>query len=122
MVLNNPEGTIIAGGGVIFLAGYNGEIIGSSALIYEHEGEYELAKMAVRPDMQGRGISKLLLEACLNAAREMKAKKLCLFSNSQLQTALRLYEKYGFQYVELVNSPFETADIKMELDLWFLLI
>ncbi len=42
-------------------------------------------------------------------------RKLNLFSNHQLKSALKLYEKYGFGYVEMKNSPFETADIKMEL-------
>jgi len=116
-VLNDPEGTILETGGFIFLAEYDGEIVGTAALIPEHAGEYELAKMAVRPDMQGRGISKLLLQACLDAAINSGAKKLILFSNSQLQTALKLYQKFGFQFVELKDSPFETADIKMELAL-----
>ncbi|MES2773802.1 MAG: GNAT family N-acetyltransferase [Bacteroidota bacterium] len=116
-VLNDPEGTILAGGGVIFLAESQEEIVGTAALICEHDGIYELAKMAVRPDMQGKGISKLLIEACLDAAREVQAKKLVLFSNSQLATALKLYEKYGFAYVKVEDSPFLTADIKMELSL-----
>jgi hypothetical protein len=34
-----------------------------------------------------------------------------------LQTALGLYEKFGFQHIEVLDSPFETADVKMELHL-----
>jgi ribosomal protein S18 acetylase RimI-like enzyme len=56
-----------------------------------------------------------LIETCLQKAKEIGAKKLSLFSNHQLLTALKLYEKYGFYYVEVEDSPFETADIKMEL-------
>ncbi|MEO7310121.1 MAG: GNAT family N-acetyltransferase [Chitinophagaceae bacterium] len=116
-VLNDPDGTILAGGGVIFLAKSGAGILGTAALIHEHDAIYELAKMAVRPDMRGHGISKLLLEACLAAARQLRASQLILFSNSQLKTALGLYEKYGFRCVKVKNSPFETADIKMELAL-----
>ncbi len=115
MVLNDPQGTILDKGGFIWLAVAENKIIGSSALIKEHDGEYELAKMAVTTEYRGKGISKLLIETCLAKAKEVGAKKLLLFSNHQLQTALKLYEKYGFYHVAVEDSPFETADVKMEL-------
>jgi hypothetical protein len=46
---------------------------------------------------------------------KLGAVKIELFSNHQLKNALKLYEKYGFGYIEMKGSPFETADIKMEL-------
>jgi ribosomal protein S18 acetylase RimI-like enzyme len=55
------------------------------------------------------------METCLNKAKELGVKKLVLFSNHQLKMALGLYEKYGFRHVEVKDSPFETADVKMEL-------
>jgi putative acetyltransferase len=114
-VLNDPRGTIIDKGGFIWLALDDNKLIGSAALAKEHEGEFELAKMAVTAAYRGRGISKLLIETCLQKAREIGAIKLSLFSNHQLLTALKLYEKYGFYYVQVEDSPFETADVKMEL-------
>ena len=117
MVLDDPQGTILDRGGFIWLAIDNDKLVGSAALMKEHEGEYELAKMAVTATYRGRGISKQLIETCLNKAKEIGAKKLSLFSNHQLLTALKLYEKYGFRHVEVKDSPFETADVKMELDL-----
>lgn len=115
MVLDDPKGAIIDRGGFIWLAKEEGQIIGSAALMKEHEGVYELAKMAVTPEWQGKGISKALMETCLMKAKELGARKLTLFSNHQLKTALRLYEKYGFRSVDVRNSPFLTADVKMEL-------
>lgn len=114
-MLNDPRGTILKKGGVIYLAKTNDTIIGSAALIDEHDGVYELAKMTVIPRWQGKGISKLLLEKCLSRAKELKAKKIILFSNHQLRTALELYLKYGFLHVEVTDSPFSTADVKMEM-------
>ena len=116
-VLDRPRETILDNGGVIFLAETNGEIIGSAALMREHDGTYELAKMAVAAEFRGQGISKRLLEACLDYARRTGAKKVVLFSNHQLKAALSLYEGSGFSYVELKDSPFKTADIKMEMNL-----
>ena len=116
-VLNDPEGTVIARGGCIFLAKEGDEIIGTAGLWKESEEEYELVKMTVAPAYRGKGISKLLLERCLSAARELGAKKIILYSNSQLKTALGLYEKYGFRHVPVTGAPFLTADVKMELSL-----
>jgi len=116
-MLDDPRGTIIDRGGVIFLAEENGAIIGSAALILEHDGIYELAKMTVVPAWRGKGISKILLEKCLATARDLGAKKIILFSNDQLQTAISLYRQYGFAHIPVTNSPFTTANVKMELQL-----
>jgi ribosomal protein S18 acetylase RimI-like enzyme len=71
--------------------------------------------MAVAPAFRGKGISKMLIEKCLNKARELNAQKIFLYSNSQLIPAITLYKKYGFVHVDASNSPLLTADIKMEL-------
>lgn len=117
MVLDDPRGTIIERGGIIYLAQAGEEIVGSAALMKEGEGEYEFAKMAVTPAWQGKGISRLLIDRCMQTARDWNARKLSLFSNSQLKTAISLYEKYGFRHVKVEHSPFTTADVKMELEL-----
>lgn len=117
MVLDDPRGTIIDRGGIIYLAQAGDEIVGSAALMKEGEGEYEFAKMAVTPAWQGKGISRMLIDQCMKTARDWNARKLSLFSNSQLKTAISLYEKYGFRHVKVEHSPFTTADVKMELEL-----
>src|SRR4051812_16349770 len=78
MVLNDPRGTIIDRGGVIYLIKAGDEIVGSAALMKEEEGVYELAKMAVAPEWRGKGLSKILLEKCLETARSWKIKKVSL--------------------------------------------
>lgn len=114
-ILNDPRGTILDTGGAIYLAKSGEEIIGSAALIKEPADTYELAKMTVVPAWQGKGVSKLLIEKCLTQARQLHAKKIILFSNHQLQPALSLYTQYGFTHVTVTDSPFTTADVKMEL-------
>lgn len=116
-VLDDPRGTILDRGGVIYLAKAGEEIVGTAALIKEGEGEYEFAKMAVTAAWQGKGISRQLIDKCMETAKLWKAHKLSLFSNSQLKTAIQLYEKYGFRHVKVEHSPFTTADVKMELEM-----
>lgn len=114
-VINNPKKNILDGGGFIYLARSDNEIIGSAGLANGGDAVFELVKMAVVPAFQGKGISKMLLEKCLARARESKAKKIFLYSNSQLIPAITLYKKYGFVHVDASDSPLLTADIKMEL-------
>jgi putative acetyltransferase len=116
-ILDDPKATILDNGGVIYLATFDGIIVGSAALMKERESVYELVKMGVKKEYRGKGISRLLIDKCLSKARELNAKKIILFSNHKLQTAIGIYEKYGFRHVEVKDSPFETADIKMELEL-----
>lgn len=116
-VLDDPRGTIINRGGFIFLAIQGDEPVGSAALIKEGENHFELAKMSVVPAFRGQGISKLLIERCIRKAQELEVKQLFLFSNHQLTSAIQLYEGFGFRHVPVVDSPFATADVRMELDL-----
>jgi GNAT superfamily N-acetyltransferase len=116
-ILDDPEGAVIGRGGCIFLAMDENKVIGTAGLWKESETEYELIKMFVDTPYRGRGISKLLLDKCINEAKQLGAKKIFLYSNSQLKTAIQLYMKYGFEHIPVVNAPFLTADIKMELSL-----
>ncbi len=116
-VLNDPQKKILGPGGYICLAKEGDVIIGSAALIKVEDGIFELAKMAVAPQHRGKGTSRVLIETCINKARHMGAKSIMLYSNSQLKTAIGLYEKYGFRHLPVIDSPFVTADVKMELSL-----
>ena len=114
-ILDDPDGMVIDNGGVIFLATDGEKIIGTAGLYKENDTAYELIKMSVDTEYRGQGISKLLLDRCIKEAKDRKATKLFLYSNSKLTTALKLYDKYGFVHVDAADSPFITADVKMEL-------
>ena len=116
IILDNPEDIVIKSGGFIWLAKAGDEIVGTVGIMPEGHGIFELIKMCVAESWRGKGISKLLMETCLQKVKELEGEKLFLFSNHQLETALKLYTKYGFKNVEVTDSPFETADVKMELE------
>src|SRR5262245_28644580 len=75
-VLDNPRETILDTGGTILIAEENGQVVGSAALMKEHDSIYELAKMGVSKTHQGKGISKLLLEECLRQAKTLGATRI----------------------------------------------
>lgn len=115
--LNDPQGYILDKGGYILMAAYKNEIVGTCALIYDGDGVYELAKMAVTPKAQGLQIGKKLGEAAIQKAREAGAVKVYLVSNRKLETALNLYRRLGFTEVPMPPSIYARADIKMEIEL-----
>jgi putative acetyltransferase len=116
-VLNDPQGTILDQGGFIFVALSENKVIGTVALIRGNDNLMELAKMTVDPMHQGKGISKLLIDTCIAKARSLNIAGLYLYSSTKLQTALKLYEKYGFAHMPLTDSPYATADVYMKLSL-----
>ncbi len=116
--LSDPEGTILALGGVIYVALEDGAVVGTAALVPHAPGEMELVKLAVHPTARGRGIARRLTETCLAHARRQGAQRVVLVSSSRLSAALRLYESLGFVHRPLPDTvPYETADVYMELDL-----
>lgn len=112
--LSNPKEEIIDKGGFIFYAKLDGEIVGTVSLIKKSEKVFELSKMAVSENAKGKGIGKVLIEYCLNFANEKKMDSIILYSNTELESAIHLYSKYGFNEIELEKGIYERANIKME--------
>ncbi|KAA6439008.1 MarR family transcriptional regulator [Dyadobacter flavalbus] len=117
--LDDPEGYILKKGGHIFVALYEGQPVGVCALIRIKDGEqdFELAKMAVAPAMQGKHIGWLLGQSALDKARELGGKKVYLESNTILKPAINLYQKLGFKKITGHPTPYERCNIQMEADL-----
>ena len=117
--LDDPQGYILDKGGYIMVALYEGEPVGVCALIKmdDPDYDYELAKMAVSPAVQGKSIGWLLGSAIAQKAKELGAKKIYLESNTILKPAINLYHKLGFVKVAGRITPYERCNIQMELSL-----
>jgi len=115
--LDNPKSYILNKGGKIFVALYQGQPVGVCSLIKmnDPEYEYELAKMAVSPAVQGKNIGWLLGQTVINAAKKLGASKLYLESNTALKPAINLYHKLGFKKVVTRSTPYARCNIQMEL-------
>jgi GNAT superfamily N-acetyltransferase len=119
-VLDDPVGKIIAPGGSIFFVMDGDEPVGCCALQALGDGGFEVSKMAVAESHQGRGLGRVLMQACVDRARALGAPRLYIETNSALGPALGLYRAFGF--VELagkVRGPGDYArvDVWMELRL-----
>lgn len=116
--LSHPLPEIIDKGRYIFLAMKDDKIVGTAALMKETDVSFELTKMSVTKNSQGKGISKMLMDACLKLAKDKKCNRLSLYSNTKLATAIRLYHRYAFTEIPLeTNSHYASTNIKMELKL-----
>ena len=116
-MLGNPKQYFIDKGGHIFFAKIDDDIAGTFALLKESDSVYELSKMAVWEKYQGQKIGNRLMEFCIEKAKDLKADKLILYSNTMLGPAIHLYKKYGFIEVPITKSGYIRSNIKMELDL-----
>ena len=117
--LDNPKSYILDKGGKILVAVEGDLVLGVCALIKmkDQDYDYELAKMAVSPKAQGKGIGFLLGRAIIEKGQSLGAKKLYLESNTILTPAISLYEKLGFQKVAGHDTPYERCNIQMALRL-----
>lgn len=116
--LTDPQKYFIDGGGHIFVALHNDQVVGTCALMPVGEAELELAKLTVADGFRGQGIARRLVERCIDHARQLGVQRLSLVSNSRLQAALRLYESMGFQHQPLPeNVKYAVADVCLSLSL-----
>ncbi|HMQ68930.1 MAG TPA: bifunctional helix-turn-helix transcriptional regulator/GNAT family N-acetyltransferase [Ignavibacteria bacterium] len=117
-LLENPDKEILKKGGYIFFAECDNKINGTVALIKHSDKEFELAKMAVTEDAQGKQIGKKLAIEAINQVISLNAEKLFLETNSSLIPALNLYKSLGFNEVEMKKgSEYKRATLRMELNL-----
>lgn len=114
-VLASNPAKIIEGGGYVFTLLMNNEIVGVCALFKEDDRAFQLARMAVAPEHQGKGYGDVLMDAAIDKLREIKASRVYLLSNTRLAPAISLYTKYGFTTVSEGQHPdYARCNIVME--------
>ena len=96
--------------GALFLVEANGAFIGAVGL-RQIENEYtcEVKRMYIRPNYQGKGIGKTLLQRVVEAAMEMNYKTIKLDTlGSKMPVAVGLYKSFGFKETAPYNyNPYD---------------
>jgi putative acetyltransferase len=120
--LGDPEGTILAKGGHIFMAVDSNtpgkEPVATCALLAMQPGVYEVAKMTVAESHRGRGLGRRILAYTIEQGRALGAASLYLETNDTLHDAIHLYEALGFRHLppeRVTPSPYARANVFMEL-------
>lgn len=85
------------------VAEVNGAIVGGGG-IFPTEGlpvdTCELVKMWLLPSARGIGLGRMLIEKCIQQAKDLGFKKIYLESMPELKQALNVYAKFGFEYLK----------------------
>lgn len=113
----NPQ-KVIDDGGFIFSLLIEEHVVGVCALFNNGNGCYELARMAVSPQYQGKGYGTILIQACFVKLKKINANSVHLISNTKLKSAISLYKKHGFKVVSEGPHPvYSRANIVMQCNL-----
>ncbi len=116
-IFANPE-LILTGGGEIFFALSDKQVVGTAAVLYQEPNHYEFARFAVTAKYQGLGIGKKLLNACINEVKRRGGTLLTLETVSILKAASSLYREAGFvKYKPDHLSKYKRVDTYMRLKL-----
>lgn len=86
----------------IWLATYNGQIIGSVAIIGHSAKEAQLRWFLVHPVFRGAGIGRKLLDSALQYCRQKGYTRVYLLTTEVQQQAIAMYKKAGFRLVSSV--------------------
>jgi ribosomal protein S18 acetylase RimI-like enzyme len=97
-----------------------GRVVGSVALVLEgdfgnviaSDDEAAFRMLVVDPEVQGRGVGRLLVSECLDRARAAGKRRMVLSTDPLMTAAHRLYERLGFTRVpERDWSPVPGVDL-----------
>jgi len=99
-----PVAQIAAGG--VFVAEWDGMIVGFAAVEPRTDGESELDALFVEPNMRRRGIARSLIQHCTEVARARKSAALCVVGNPH---AMDFYTACGFNQIGTTETRFGTG-------------
>ena len=98
-LLDSPVEQIIRKGGEIFFAVLGNKPIGTVALVLHTSSEFELTKMAVASEFQGRGIGKLLMKELIARARQAGIHVMVGGIDASNLRSLEFHRRLGFREV-----------------------
>ena len=103
--------------GRLYLARWDGAAAGCAGLRRLDENRCELKRLYVRPAFRGRQIGEALLLRLIDAARSIGYQHMLLDTLPFMDSALRLYRRFGFRPIPCYNdSPLEeTIYLGLEL-------
>lgn len=104
-------------GGVLHLVLADGKPAGCIGLRKLDETRCEMKRLYVRPEYRRHKLGEMLVQRILQDARELGYKQMLLDTLPQLDSAIRLYQRYGFDFIPCYNDSPVEATLFMGKDL-----
>lgn len=96
-MLSDPQTDVVVveAGGQVVASGYSRIQVSKPYLKHSHHAYFGM--MYVRPEYRGKGLNAVVLEELVSLAKERGITEVYLEVYSQNQSAIRAYEKFGFE-------------------------
>lgn len=94
--LASLPGRYAAPRGIIYIARDGDTIVGCVGIRPATDNDAELKRLYVKPEFHGRGIGRQLFELAMKMAKDAGYDAVVLDTLSDMKTAKKLYEDYGF--------------------------
>ena len=92
-----------ADGSTYFLAEQDEKVLGGAGIFPSTglpENTCELVKMYLSPAARGKGLGRLLINKCLEAAKSLGYEQVYLETMPELKKAVGIYELFGFDFLK----------------------
>lgn len=103
--------------GRMYIAMVDDKIAGCVALTRNDDDYCEIKRLYVRPEYRGRHLSRILSDKVIEDAKSIGYRYMRLDTFPFMKNAIRLYEKYGFDYIERYNNNPAKNAVFMQLTL-----
>jgi len=115
--IEHPQENIIEKGGHIFFIEFEGELIGTAALVLcAEKGTLELIKMGVYARARGLKAGQALMDEAIRRSKELGAKKIYLETHTDCVAAIKMYKQVGFVDTPVhAGCEYERCNLAMEL-------
>lgn len=103
-------------GAVVYFSDMKNYGSGGTATQIKNASGFRL--LAIEPAERGKGIGKLLCQACIDKAKELKQNQLFIHSTESMKIAWKMYEKMGFERnteIDFVQGELLVFGFKLKL-------
>jgi GNAT superfamily N-acetyltransferase len=90
--------------GEIWVAEYNGQIVGSIGIVSTDKSTAQLRWFLVEPEFRGIGLGRQLMTRAVDYCKQKKFSRVFLWTKLGLKVAHHLYSSFGFMPVEQVEN------------------
>ena len=103
----------------VFIAYHEQKAVGCIAMKNPVNGVIELGRLYVLPEYRNLGVATKLLKVIIKKAKQMDGVKLILDTYERFESAVKLYEKFGFKKIAIIEKYYNNIHTAIVMQLTF---